>query len=117
MLSLVMFGRRAQADWRGGNGHGSDRPLGGRSRGDLDELARATRGFRVTRVDKAKNLGSSSSIGHEPEPYEGGGVRRFLEIKAVTSLAVTVAADRRQPRADYHSLATSLSLPDIDINA
>ncbi len=53
MLSLVVFGRRAQADWRIGNGHRSGRPVG-RSPGDLGELAHATRGFRVTRVDKAK---------------------------------------------------------------
>ncbi len=89
----------------------------GRSPGDLDELARATFGFRVTRVDAAKNLGFSSSIGREPEPHKGGGIRRFIESKAVTSLAVTLAADQYKARAYSHSLANLLSLPEIDINA
>ena len=30
---------------------------------------------------------------------------------------MTIAADRHKARADYHSLATSSSLPEIDINA
>ena len=115
MLSLVMLGRRAQADWRVGDGHGSGRPVG-RSPGDLDELARAAHGFRVTRADEAKS-GRSSSIGHEFEGHMSGGIRRFVEIKTVTSLAVTMAVDRHEARAYYHSLATSLSLPEIDINA
>ena len=116
MLSLVMLGRRAQADRRVDNGHGSDRPVG-RSAGDLDELARATHGFRVARVDKAEIRVFPSSIGHEPERHRGGGIRRFIEMKAVTSLAVTIAAHRHKARAYHHSSATSSSLPEIDINA
>ena len=73
MLSLVMLGRRAQADWRVGNGHRSDRPVG-RSPGDLDELARATHGFRVTRVDKAKTWVFRAQIGHEPSMRHERGV-------------------------------------------
>ena len=52
MLSPALLGRRAQTDGRAGNGHGSDRPVV-RPPGDLDELARATHGFRVAREDEA----------------------------------------------------------------
>ena len=44
ILPFVMLGRRAQAHWRAGHGHGCGRTVG-RPPGDLDELARATHGF------------------------------------------------------------------------
>ncbi len=116
MLSLVMLGRPAQADRRAGDGHGSGRPVD-RSPGDLDELARAAHGFRVTRVVEARIRAISGSIGHEPERHRGGGSRRFIGMEAVTSLAVTVAAHRHEARAYHHSPARSLSLPEIDSNA
>jgi hypothetical protein len=75
MLSLVMLGRRAQADWRVGNGHRGSRPVG-RSPGDLDELARATHGIRDTRAERAKTRGfrarsSTSPSGTKASGYVG----------------------------------------------
>ena len=53
MLSLVMLGRRPQADRRAGDGLGTGGTVGRSPRG-LDQLARAAWGIRTARVDKAK---------------------------------------------------------------
>ncbi len=62
--------------------------------GDLDELARPTHGFRVTRVDRAKIWSLRERSATSRERLKSSGIRRFIEIKAVASLAVTIAADR-----------------------
>src|SRR4051794_6202888 len=112
VLSLVMLGRRAQADRRIGDGRGGHRRVG-RSPGDLGELARATPGFRATRVEKGEIRARQA----RPAERHGGGRRRSIEIQAIPSLAVTIAADRNEARTRYHSSAEMGSLPEIDINA
>ncbi len=95
MLSLVMLGRRAPADWRVGHSHRSGRPVV-RSPGDLDVLARATHGFRVSRVDKAKTRVFRSRSATSPSGTKAVGYVGAV-IEAVASLAGAIATDRQRP--------------------
>ena len=88
----------------------------GRSAGDLGELARATRGFRGSRVDEAKTRVFRPRSATKPSGPETARLVGPV-IAAVSSLAVAIAAGRQRARVDYHSSELTTSPPAIVINA